>query len=218
MRACGHFMPSIRVAGPNPSGAARAGPLGVMKQALHTYNPNDMKIYTRTGDGGSTNLFDGTRIAKSDLRVEAYGEVDEANAALGAARSEGLDQDIDEVMDRVQRDLFALGSRLADPAERIADRVTKVSLGPDDITRLEDWIDRYEAELQPLRNFILPGGTRAASALHIARTVCRRAERRMVALVAVQVEYIAYMNRLSDLLFVLTRVVNKRAGVAEAEW
>jgi cob(I)alamin adenosyltransferase len=177
-----------------------------------------MKIYTRTGDGGSTTLFDGTRIAKSDLRVEAYGEVDEANAAIGAARSEGLDADIDAVMDVVQRELFALGSRLADPAERIAGRVTKVALGPDDIARLEAWIDKYEAELTPLKRFILPGGTRAASALHLARVVCRRAERRMVALVSVDVEYLAYMNRLSDLLFVLTRVVNKRAGVAEVEW
>jgi cob(I)alamin adenosyltransferase len=177
-----------------------------------------MKIYTRTGDGGNTTLFDGTRIAKSDLRVEAYGEVDEANATVGAARSEGLDADIDEVLDRVQRDLFALGSRLADPAERIADRVSKIVLGPEDVTRLEEWIDRYEAELPPLRRFILPGGTRAASALHMARTVCRRAERRMVALVVIEVEFIAYMNRLSDLLFVLSRVVNKRAGVAEAEW
>lgn len=177
-----------------------------------------MKIYTRTGDGGSTTLFDGTRIAKSDLRVEAYGEVDEANAAIGLARAEGLDADIDAVMDTVQRELFALGSRLADPAERIADRVSKIALGHEDVTRLEGWIDRYEEELPPLRRFILPGGTRAAAALHMARTVCRRAERRMVAMVSVEVEYLAYMNRLSDLLFVLTRVVNKRAGKTEVEW
>ncbi len=177
-----------------------------------------MKIYTRTGDGGSTTLFDGTRIAKSDLRVEAYGEVDEANAAIGAARSEGLDPDIDAALDVVQRELFALGSRLADPAERIAGRVRKVALGPGEIGRIESWIDTFEGELTPLKRFILPGGTRAASALHLARVVCRRAERRMVALVSVDVEYLAYMNRLSDLLFVLTRVVNKRAGVAEVEW
>ena len=190
----------------------------VPETAFHTYNPNVMKIYTRTGDGGSTTLFDGTRIAKSDPRVEAYGEVDEANAAIGAARSEGLDPDIDAVMDRVQRDLFALGSRLADPAERIAGRVSKILLGPEDVERLETFIDRYEDELPPLRRFLLPGGTKPASALHLARTVCRRAERRMVALVAVEVEFLAYMNRLSDLLFVLSRVVNKRAGVAEVEW
>lgn len=177
-----------------------------------------MKIYTRTGDSGSTTLFDGTRIAKSDLRVEAYGEVDEANAAIGVARAAGLDADIDAVMAAVQRDLFALGSRLADPAERIADRVSKIALGDADVARLEALIDKYEQEVPPLRRFILPGGTPAAAALHLVRTVCRRAERRMVAMVSVDTEYLAYMNRLSDLVFVLTRVVNARAGVAEAEW
>ena len=177
-----------------------------------------MKIYTRTGDGGATTLFDGTRIAKSDPRVDAYGEVDEANATIGVVRGEGLDADLDELLGQVQRDLFALGSRLADPAERIADRVTKIALGPADVTRLEEWIDKYEEELTPLRRFILPGGTRAAAAMHLARTVCRRAERRMVALAVLEVEFLAYMNRLSDLLFVLARVVNRRAGHAEAEW
>jgi cob(I)alamin adenosyltransferase len=177
-----------------------------------------MKIYTRTGDGGATTLFDGTRIAKSDPRVDAYGDVDEANAVVGVVRAQGLDADLDELLGQVQRDLFALGSRLADPAERIADRVTKIALGPADVTKLEEWIDKYEAELTPLRRFILPGGTRAAAAMHLARTVCRRAERRMVALAVLEVEFLAYMNRLSDLLFVLARVVNHRAGVAEAEW
>jgi cob(I)alamin adenosyltransferase len=177
-----------------------------------------MKIYTRTGDGGATTLFDGTRIAKSDPRVEAYGDVDEANASVGFVRAEGVDADIDELLGQVQRDLFALGSRLADPAERIADRVTKIALGPEDVSRLEAAIDRYESELTALRRFVLPGGTRAAAALHLARTVCRRAERRMVALAVLEVEFLAYVNRLSDLLFVLARVVNRRAGVAEAEW
>lgn len=176
------------------------------------------KIYTRTGDGGATTLFDGTRIAKSDPRVDAYGEVDEANAAVGQVRAAGVDEDIDRMLAQVQRDLFALGSRLADPAERIAGRVTKVALGPEDITRLEGWIDECEEELQPLRRFILPGGTPAAASLHLARTVCRRAERRMVALGILEVEFLAYMNRLSDLLFVLARVVNRRAGVPESEW
>jgi cob(I)alamin adenosyltransferase len=177
-----------------------------------------MKIYTRTGDGGATTLFDGTRIAKSDPRVDAYGDVDEANAVVGVVRAEALDADLDELLAEVQRDLFALGSRLADPAERIADRVTKIALGPADVTKLEAWIDKYETELTPLRRFILPSGTRAAAAMHLARTVCRRAERRMVALAVLEVEFLAYMNRLSDLLFVLARVVNHRAGVAEAEW
>jgi cob(I)alamin adenosyltransferase len=177
-----------------------------------------MKIYTRTGDGGATTLFDGTRIAKSDPRVDAYGEVDEANAAIGQVRAAGVDADIDAMLVQIQRDLFALGSRLADPAERIAGRVTKVALGPEDIARLEGWIDACEAELQPLRRFIMPGGTQTAAALHVARTVCRRAERRMVALGILEVEFLAYINRLSDLLFVLARVVNRRAGIAEAEW
>jgi cob(I)alamin adenosyltransferase len=177
-----------------------------------------MKIYTRTGDGGATTLFDGTRIAKSDPRVDAYGDVDEANAFIGAILAEALDADIHDLLLQVQRDLFALGSRLADPAERIADRVTKIALGPADVTKLEVWIDKYETELTPLRRFILPGGTRAAAALHVARTVCRRAERRMVALAVLEVEFLAYVNRLSDLLFVLARVVNHRAGVVEAEW
>lgn len=177
-----------------------------------------MKIYTRTGDGGNTALFDGTRIAKSDPRVEAYGEVDEANAVLGCARAAILDADLDEMLVRIQRDLFALGSRLADPAERIADRVDKIALTDADVARLEGWIDSCEEGLAPLRRFILPGGTRAASTLHLARTVCRRAERRMVALGAVDTHLIAYMNRLSDLLFVMARVVNARAGVADTEW
>jgi cob(I)alamin adenosyltransferase len=177
-----------------------------------------MKIYTRTGDGGATTLFDGTRIAKSDPRVDAYGEVDEANAMIGLARAAGAGRDIDDMLVEVQRDLLAIGSRLADPTERIASRVTKVALGPADVARLEGWIDGFEAELPPLRRFVLPGGTPAAAALHLARTVCRRAERRMVALGILEVEFLAYMNRLSDLLFVMARVVNRRAGVAEAEW
>lgn len=177
-----------------------------------------MRIYTRTGDGGNTALFDGTRIAKSDPRVEAYGEVDEANAVLGCARAIGLDADLDEMLVRIQRDLFALGSRLADPAERIAERVDKIALTDDDVARLEAWIDSCEEGLSPLRRFILPGGTPPAATLHLARTVCRRAERRMVALGAVDTHFLAYMNRLSDLLFVMARLVNHRAGVAESEW
>ena len=180
-----------------------------------------MKIYTRTGDGGATTLFDGTRIAKSDPRVDAYGEVDEANATIGVVRGEGLDADLDELLGQVQRDLFALGSRLADPAERIADRVTKIALGPADVTRLEEWVDKYEVELTPLRRFILPGGTRAAAAMHLARTVCRRAERSIVTLAReadVDPRIIVYLNRLSDGLFVLSRWLNARAGVAERRW
>ncbi|MEW5982615.1 MAG: cob(I)yrinic acid a,c-diamide adenosyltransferase [Acidobacteriota bacterium] len=177
-----------------------------------------MKIYTRSGDGGDTALFDGTRIAKSDARVEAYGEVDEVNAVLGCARALGCDADLDEILVRIQRDLFALGSRLADPAERIADRVAKSAIGGADVTRLEEWIDGLENGLRPLKRFILPGGTPLAATLQLARAISRRAERRVVALGAVDTHVLAYMNRLSDLLFVLARVVNHRAGITELEW
>ena len=178
-----------------------------------------MKIYTRTGDAGETSLFDGTRVKKSDARVDAYGEVDELNAWLGLARASSLPSELDEELVHIQRDLFALGARLADPAERIADRVTKATLADDDIDRLELLIDRLEAELPPLRRFILAGGSPAGAALHVARTVCRRAERRMVSLEPrVDPVLLRYMNRLSDLLFVLARATNQRVGVPEREW
>ena len=178
-----------------------------------------MKLYTRTGDAGETSLFDGTRVSKSDARVDAYGEVDELHAWLGLARASRLDADLDEALVRIQRDLFALGAQLADPADKIADRVTKATLGDDDVVRLEQLIDRLEAELPPLRRFILAGGSPAGAALHVARTVCRRAERRMVSLEPrVDAVLLRYANRLSDLLFVLARVVNHRGGIPETEW
>jgi cob(I)alamin adenosyltransferase len=178
-----------------------------------------VKIYTRTGDTGETSLFDGTRVQKSDTRVDAYGEVDELNACLGLARASGTDTEIDAELVRLQRDLFALGAQLADPGEKLAARVTKAVLGDDDVTRLEQAIDRFETELTPLRRFILAGGTPAGAALHLARAVCRRAERRMVALEpAVDGVLLRYINRLSDLLFVIARAVNHRAGAAETEW
>jgi cob(I)alamin adenosyltransferase len=177
-----------------------------------------MKIYTRTGDDGSTALVGGTRTAKSDSRVDAYGDVDETNALVGLARSEGLDSDIDVILETVQRDLFALGSRLADPGGQAAGRATRNDVGPDAVAQLEEWIDAIDAELPSLSRFILPGGNRAAAALHVARTVCRRAERRMVALDSVEPGFLAYINRLSDLLFVVARVVNRRADIPEVEW
>ena len=179
-----------------------------------------MKIYTKTGDSGDTGLFDGTRVAKSDPRVGAYGDVDELNAGLGLARAGGVDEQISGMLEHVQRDLFGLGARLADPSKKIAGRVTKAAVTADDIARLEGWIDLLETELPPLRRFILAGGTPAAAALHVARTVCRRAERSMVQLGqgAYEPELLVYMNRLSDLLFVMARAVNRRAGVAETEW
>jgi cob(I)alamin adenosyltransferase len=179
-----------------------------------------VKIYTRTGDSGDTGLFDGTRVPKSDPRVSAYGDVDELNAWLGTARAAGLDAELTGMVERMQRDLFAVGARLADPAHRIADRVTKAAVTAEDITRLEAWIDCLEAELPPLRRFILAGGAQAGAALHVARTVCRRAERAMVALGAdaFEPELLVYVNRLSDLLFVMARAANHRAGAAEVEW
>lgn len=179
-----------------------------------------MKIYTRTGDGGETGLFDGRRVSKSDPRIDAYGEIDELNALVGLARTVGVDAEVADMLTAIQRDLFALGGRLADPQHRIAERVAKTALGQDDIVRLEGWIDKIDEELPPLRRFILPGGSQAGAALHLARTVCRRAERRMVALGpdAFEPDLLAYVNRLSDLLFVMARAVNRRAGVSEIEW
>ena len=178
-----------------------------------------MKIYTRTGDTGETSLFGGTRARKSDPRVDAYGEVDELNAWLGLSCASSLDPALTEELKHLQRDLFALGAQLADPADTIAARVTKAALGDADVARLEQLIDRLELELPPLRRFILAGGAPAGAALHVARTVCRRAERRMVALdPPVAPILLRYVNRLSDLLFVLARAANHRAGVPEVEW
>lgn len=178
-----------------------------------------MKIYTRTGDSGETSLFDGTRVSKADPRVDAYGDVDELNAWLGVARAAGVPADLDEALVHIQRDLFALGAMLADPRHKIADRVTKATLGDADVSRLETVIDRAEDSIPPLRHFILPGGTPAGAALHVSRTVCRRAERHIVSLVPPpDALAIRYINRLSDLLFVLARAVNDRAGVPETQW
>jgi cob(I)alamin adenosyltransferase len=178
-----------------------------------------MKIYTRTGDEGETSLFDGTRVPKDDARVDAYGDVDELNAWLGLARSSLRETDLDEALTRIQRDLFAVGAELADPAQKIAARVTKADITDADVERLEELIDRLQEELEPLRRFILAGGAPAGAALHVARAVCRRAERRIVSLQPRPgATLLRYINRLSDLLFVLARVVNKRAGVGETEW
>jgi cob(I)alamin adenosyltransferase len=179
-----------------------------------------VKIYTKTGDEGETALFGGTRVLKSDARVDAYGEVDELNAWLGLARSQQPGAEIDAMLEAMQRDLFAIGAALADPRRKIAARVEKAVLSADAIGRLEEWIDGLEASLPPLRRFLLPGGSAAGAALHVARTVCRRAERRIVALGpdAVEPIVLTYMNRISDLLFVLARSANHRAGAAEVEW
>jgi cob(I)alamin adenosyltransferase len=179
-----------------------------------------VKIYTKTGDTGQTSLFDNSRVSKADARVDAYGEVDELNACLGAARAAALAEDLRALVESIQIELFAVGARLADPSSRIAGRVTKAVVGDAAVTRLEQAIDTLETELPPLTRFILPGGSPAGALLHLARTVCRRAERRVIALGpdAVEPQVVVYLNRLSDLLFVMARAANRRAGISEVEW
>jgi cob(I)alamin adenosyltransferase len=178
-----------------------------------------MKIYTRTGDSGKTSLFGGTRVGKNDPRVAAYGDVDELNACLGLARAHGAGAQIDAELLQLQRDLFALGAQLADPTGQVGSRISKAVMRDSDVERLEQLIDRLDADLPPLTNFILAGGTVCGAALHVARAVCRRAERSMVALdPPIDPLFVRYINRLSDLLFVLARAVNTRAGLAETVW
>jgi len=176
-----------------------------------------MKIYTRTGDQGMTGLWGGLRVRKDAVRVDVYGTVDECNAAIGTARAAGVDADLDGTLAQLQNLLFVLGADLATPGE--ATNIPRVI--PDDVATLEQLIDRHEAELTPLRQFILPGGAMAAAQLHLARTICRRAERLAVTLDAVEPlgpAVLVVLNRISDLLFVLARVANARAGRADVPW
>jgi cob(I)alamin adenosyltransferase len=181
-----------------------------------------MKIYTKTGDAGTTGLFGGGRVPKDDARVDAYGDVDELNAVLGAARATGPMPRVDEVLVAVQRDLFAIGALLATPdVEKMHAHLTKARIDDARIEELERAIDACDNELEPLKAFIIPGGTPKAAALHVARTVCRRAERKVVHLqhsVELPKLTVVYLNRLSDLLFSLARVANKRAGAGEVTW
>jgi cob(I)alamin adenosyltransferase len=178
-------------------------------------------IYTRRGDGGDTDLFGGSRVSKHDLRVEAYGSVDEANAMIGVALAHSGHDDLRSVGREIQARMFDLGGYLATPdAARRAKSAVPEPEAPD-IEQLERQIDAFEAELEPLKSFILPGGTPAAAAFHAARTACRRAERRCVALhrqEPLSEASLGYVNRLSDLLFVMARVENRRAGVPDIEW
>ncbi len=181
-----------------------------------------MKIYTKTGDGGETGLFGGPRVRKSDPRVEAYGEVDELNAAVGAARAAAPapDPELDAHLARIQDDLFRVGAELATPHGAKA-RAAIPPLDARRAERLEQAIDGWDAVLPPLHAFVLPGGTPAAAALHVARCVCRRAERRVVALAgaeAVEPATLAYLNRLSDFLFVAARLENHRSGRGDTPW
>jgi cob(I)alamin adenosyltransferase len=175
-----------------------------------------MKIYTKGGDGGETGLYGGARVRKDDVRVEAYGTIDELNAALGLAASSAADAEIRESIVAVQQELFAAGWDLSTPVGAFAIRMTDSHA-----VRLEGEIDRFEAELEPLRNFILPGGSPDACALHLARCICRRAERRVVSLMQeadINPEVEKYLNRLSDHLFVLARLASRRAAVPETLW
>ena len=181
---------------------------------------NAMKIYTKTGDSGDTGLFGGPRVAKDAPRIEAYGTVDELNSVLGVVRSHDAPGPIDELLARIQNELFNLGAQLATPNPS-AHQTSLI--GPAHIAGLEAAIDHWEAGLEPLKQFILPGGMPAGAALHLARTVCRRAERRLVTLMHGSVEPIAedlliYLNRLSDLLFVLARAVNHLGGSGDVPW
>jgi cob(I)alamin adenosyltransferase len=180
-----------------------------------------VKIYTRTGDQGETSLFDGSRVPKDEARVVAYGEVDELNAAVGLAQSQASHPDVLGLLAEVERDLFAIGGQLANPAGSSPKKVAKSALGEERVRRLEEAIDALEAELPPLKRFILPGGSPGGAALHFARAVCRRAERAVVTLARsepVGPTVLAYLNRLSDYLFVAARAENRAAGAPEIEW
>jgi cob(I)alamin adenosyltransferase len=210
---------------PSARQARAPGPfvtLLTLRRLRNDYTSGLMKIYTKTGDAGSTGLFGGGRVQKDDVRVEAYGDVDELNAVLGMARSVEMMPRIDEVLLLVQRDLFAIGALLATPdREKMAQHLDKARIDEGRIAELERSIDDAESELEPLRAFILPGGTPKAAALHVARTVCRRAERHVVRLqhdVELPPLAVIYLNRLSDLLFTLARLANRRAGAGEVTW
>jgi cob(I)alamin adenosyltransferase len=176
------------------------------------------RIYTRAGDAGKTSLGDGTRVPKSDLRIEAYGTVDELNSYLGVVLAVGVPDEFRPWLERIQNELFDLGADLSVP---LGGQRERLRLAADQVVRLEELCDLVNARLAPLKSFVLPGGTEAAAQIHVARTVCRRAERIVVALLAAEGEAVnpvtlAYLNRLSDLLFILARAAN--TGLAEPLW
>jgi len=178
-----------------------------------------MKIYTKTGDAGETSLFGGRRISKDDLRIEAYGTVDELNSMIGVCRSLNTMQELDRILEGIQRDLFTLGADLATPHSAGTPHIVRIQ--ESDVAALEAQIDRIDPTLEVLRSFILPGGNRTAAMLHVARAVCRRAERSVIRLA--RAEDIGempkkYLNRLSDLIFVLARWVNALGNTPEVKW
>jgi cob(I)alamin adenosyltransferase len=181
-----------------------------------------MKIYTKTGDKGDTGLFGGGRVPKDDPRVEAYGEVDELNAVIGMARAIEPLPRIDEVLVPMQRDLFSIGALLATPdLDKMHKHLEKANIDDRRIGELEQAIDDCDRELEPLKAFIIPGGSKKGAVLHVARTVCRRAERRVISLqrdVELPQIVVVYLNRLSDLLFTLARMANLLSGAGEVTW
>jgi cob(I)alamin adenosyltransferase len=180
-----------------------------------------MKIYTKTGDKGETSLFGGQRVSKDDLRLEAYGTVDELNSIIGVVIAETVNKETAEILTRVQNDLFTLGSDLASPLDKVNRNFVIPRINKDKIEKLETFIDSIEYKLPELKSFILPGGCKTASFLHLARTVCRRGERRVVSLsgkVDIGTNPVVYLNRLSDLLFVLSRFENLSSGHPDIEW
>jgi cob(I)alamin adenosyltransferase len=177
------------------------------------------RTYTRTGDRGETGLFSGERVSKDSLRVEAYGTVDELSSWIGYTRSLIEGDEIDSLLERIQEDLFLVGAELATRQKESSQQRDKVTQAM--VDHLEEEIDKLDAELSPLSTFIVPNGTSAAAALHVARTIARRAERRTVTLTKndkLNPALVQYLNRSSSLLFVLARVVNKRAGIQEKKW
>jgi cob(I)alamin adenosyltransferase len=179
-----------------------------------------MKIYTKTGDAGETGLFAGARVRKDDVRIEAYGTVDELNAVIGLARAEGLPTEIEQTLERVQSELFSVGAELATPEP---EKHGTALVGDAHVVLLEKAIDNLEAGLPPLKQFILPTGCKGAAALHVARGVCRRAERRVVTLAGspgagVSDRIVRYLNRLGDYLFVAARFANQEAKAIETKW
>ncbi len=178
-----------------------------------------MRIYTKTGDDGTTGLFGGARVKKASLRVEAYGTVDELNSSIGVARASKLDHEIDSLLASIQTDLFTLGAELACVPGK-EDKLSMTLVNESDAKRLEDAIDHAEEGLEPLKNFVLPGGSEQAAHLHHARTVCRRAERAVLALddAPARNDVVIYLNRLSDLLFTLARRENHLRNVADVPW
>ncbi|HET9635158.1 MAG TPA: cob(I)yrinic acid a,c-diamide adenosyltransferase [Gemmatimonadaceae bacterium] len=181
-----------------------------------------MKIYTKTGDKGDTGLFGGGRVPKDDPRVEAYGDVDELNAVIGMARAIEPLPRIDEVLVPMQRDLFSIGALLATPdLDKMHKHLEKANIDEGRITELERSIDDCDRDLEPLKAFIIPGGSKKGATLHVARTVCRRAERRVISLqreVEIPQIVVVYLNRLSDLLFTLARLANVLTGAGEVTW